>query len=143
MSLRRLVRGDEETAQRACRVFGAAGILDARRFLGLHECTLLVFEEDGELLGWAYGHELVHPDGESTMLLYSLDVVPGARGRGIGRSLVSAFVAEARASGCSEVWVLTDEANSAGMATYRSAGGVRDVVPQVMFTWHLTDGRHS
>ncbi len=90
--------------------------------------------------GWAYGHELIHPDGEQTMLLYALDVAERARRRGVGTALVEAFVDHARARGCTEVWVLTEEANPAAIATYHSAGGTRDEVPAVMFTWKPTDG---
>lgn len=94
------------------------------------------FEGD-ERAGLAYGHELAHPDGDRTVLLYSLDVDERFRRRGHGRAVVEAFVAEAARRGASEVWVLTDDGNPAGLATYRSAGGERDQVDQVMFTWPL------
>ncbi len=143
MEVRRLVAGDEGVAERACRVFGSTGDLDPTAFLGRSGTALFVAEDESGVLGWVYGHELVHPDGERTMLLYALDVVEPARGRGYGRSLVSAFVDHARRTGCTEVWVLTDDANPAGVATYRSAGGRREPVDQVMFTWRLSEGRHS
>lgn len=76
------------------------------------------------------------------MLLYALDVAEHRRRRGIGKALVTAFLDHARATGCTEVWVLTDDGNPAGAATYRAAGGQRDPVDQVMFTWTLT-GRDS
>lgn len=77
------------------------------------------------------------------MLLYSLDVVESAQKRGHGRTLVEAFVDHARSSGCTEVWVLTEDTNAAALATYASAGGTRETMPAVMFTWHLAPGRHS
>jgi GNAT superfamily N-acetyltransferase len=92
-------------------------------------------DTDDDVVGLAYGHELRHPDGDRTALLYSLDVADGHRRRGHGRALVTAFVGEAWRRGCSEVWVLTDDANPAAIATYTSAGGARDATPQVMFTW--------
>ncbi len=143
MKIRRLGPGDEVVVERACRVFGDVGPLNTERFLASAKNMLLVVEEGAELIGWVYGHELIHPDGEATTLLYSLDVVEKARRRGVGTALVAAFVDEARVAGCTEVWVLTDDSNSAALATYRSAGGVRDSVPAVMFTWRLVDGRHS
>ena len=96
-----------------------------------------------EVVGWVYGHELIHPDGECTMLLYALDVLEGHRGQGLGTSLVAAFVEHARQRGCTEVWVLTDHDNAAGLATYASAGGQSDGGGQVMFSWRLAPGRHS
>ena len=86
----------------------------------------MVLETDAGVAGWVYGHELAHPDGERTMLLYALDVAEEHRGRGYGSALVRAFVHEATDRGCTEVWVLTDRDNDAGMATYAAAGGSPD-----------------
>ena len=79
MEVRRLIVGDEETAEEGCRLFGAVGDLDAADFLGRAEAALIVAEDESGVAGWVYGHELVHPDGERTMLLYALDVVERAR----------------------------------------------------------------
>jgi ribosomal protein S18 acetylase RimI-like enzyme len=143
MTVRALSSGDEVAAHQACRLFGLEGDLDASVFLTRQEALLLVAEEDAAIVGWVYGHELVHPDGERTMLLYALDVAEEARRHGHGSALVTAFVEHARERGCTEVWVLTDDGNAAGLATYAAAGGSRDSVPQVLFTWKLADGRHS
>ena len=107
------------------------------------ETRVLVALVDATVVGCAYGHELVHPDGERTMLLYSLDVAEPHRRRGVGRALTSAFVAGARAEGCTEVWVLTEEGNVAANATYAAAGATREGEPPVMFAWRLADGHHT
>jgi len=142
VDIRRLGPGDEETAEAACREFGVEGELDSADFLARPETALVVAEDESGVAGWVYGHELVHPDGERTMLLYSLDVAERARRQGVGTALVEAFVAHAKDGGCTEVWVLTDDANAAGLATYRAAGGQREPVDSVMFVWELADGRH-
>jgi ribosomal protein S18 acetylase RimI-like enzyme len=82
----------------------------------------MVVELNGGVAGWAYGHELAHPDGERTMLLYALDIAGQHRGRGYGSALVRAFVREARDRGCTEIRVLTEHDNEAAMAVYMSAG---------------------
>ena len=143
MTIRLLGPGDEATAERACRVFETEGDLDCAAFLARKEAVLIVAEDEGDVVGWVYGQELVHPDGEVTMLLYALDVADAAQRRGFGRRLTEAFVANARDRGCTEVWVLTDETNAAALATYRSAGGVLDPGQTVMFAWKLADGNHS
>jgi GNAT superfamily N-acetyltransferase len=130
--------GDEEAVERAWRTFGAGRVLDPSGFLARPETTLILAEDGSEVVGWVYGYELVHPGGERTMLLYALDVVEHRRRRGIGKALVTAFVDHARVVGCREVWVLTDDGNPAGVATYCAAGGHRDPVDQVMFIWMIT-----
>jgi len=143
MTVRVLSSGDKPTAEQACRLSGLEGELDTSIFLARPEEFLCVTEDGGPVVGWVYGHELIHPNGERTMLLYVLDVAEGARKQGHGSALVDAFVHRARDRSCTEVWVLTDDANPAGLATYAAAGGRRDPLPQVMFSWKLTDGRHS
>ena len=143
MTVRRLRSGDEELVVQACRLFGLAGDIEPAAFLHRAETTLLVAEANSDLAGWVYGHELVHPDGERTMLLYALDVTEALRGHGHGKALVAAFVDDARDRGCTEVWVLTDHDNGAGLATYAAAGGLSDGGGQVMFTWRIAEGNHS
>lgn len=143
MGVRQLRAGDEHLAAHACRLFGANDDLDPAAFLSRAETALLIAEDEVGVAGWVYGHELVHPDGEKTMMLYALDVAERARRQGVGKALVTAFVDQARSRECTELWVLTDDGNSAGIATYGAAGGRRDSVPQVMFSWKLAEGRHS
>jgi ribosomal protein S18 acetylase RimI-like enzyme len=144
MHVRRLTAGDETVAGELVRLFAEEGDVDAVRdvapalFLRRPEAVMFVAEDESGPCGCVYGHELVHPDGVRTMLLYSLDVAKQVRQRGYGVALVDAFVDHARAIGCDEVWVLTDDANVAALATYRAAGGQRDPADQVMFVWALS-----
>jgi ribosomal protein S18 acetylase RimI-like enzyme len=137
------VAGDKALAELACRTFAIEGQIDVTAFLGRQETALLIVESGSDVAGWVYGHELVHPDGERTMLLYALDVAEPYRGQGWGKALVSAFVDHASSRGCTEVWVLTDHGNDAAMATYASTGGSLDEGQQAMFAWRLAAGRHS
>lgn len=145
-SVRRLAVGDEALAEAAVRLFATEAPslpIEVGAFLRRTEAVLLVALDRDSLAGWVYGHELVHPDGERTMLLYALDVDEPFRRRGHGRALVAGFVDVARSRGCTEVWVLTDDANPAALATYAAAGGVRDPSASVMFTWPLRAGREA
>lgn len=149
MTVRRVSIGDEALAEAAVKRFAEEAPslpIDVDAFLRRPEAVLLVAlddEDDDALAGWVYGQELIHPDGERTMLLYALDVDDAFRRRGHGRALVTAFVEGARAAGCTEVWVLTDDANPAALATYASAGGRREAEASVMFTWPLGPGREA
>ena len=133
---------DEQFAEQACRLY-TTGPVKPAAFLNAPNATILIAADDNRVVGYAYGHELVHPDGERTMLLYSLEVAESHRRQGVGKQLVDGFIEHSRDRGCTEVWVLTDDDKPAGLATYASAGGTREPVDQVMYTWQLAVGGHS
>jgi len=127
--------GDHDDVIRASPLFDMPADREAtRRFLESSIHHLLVAYEDDEPTGFVSGVELTHPDKGTEMFLYELGVDDRFRGRGIGKALVAALAELARAKGCYGMWVLTDEANDAGMATYRAAGGSR-ANDQVMVEW--------
>ncbi len=83
---------------------------------------MLAIQAD-RVIGSLHGHALRHPHRpEPQFLLYEIDVRPEYRDRGVGRALVMAFNAEARAAGAFEQWVLTNESNPAAIAMYQACG---------------------
>jgi amino-acid N-acetyltransferase len=76
------------------------------RALGeLYDCLrdFFVYEKDGHIIGVA----ALHVGWEGLAELRSVAVSPNFLGRGIGKELVSACLADARALGVKEVFVLT------------------------------------
>ncbi len=71
----------------------------------------------GEAQGFVVGRAVA---GEAELL--TLAVAPGARRRGLGRALLAAFEAEARARGAEEAYLEVAEDNAAGRALYAGAG---------------------
>lgn len=108
---------------------------DSVDFLSDPRTVLFAAMEADESVGWSCGYELVRPDGHCAMLLYELEVAEEARGRGHGKALVEALLAEAEARGHIEMWVLTDPDNQSAAALYRAMGA--DRTGQIMFTWEL------
>jgi ribosomal protein S18 acetylase RimI-like enzyme len=82
------------------------------------------------------GVETTHPDKGTEMFLYELDVDEGSRGQGIGTGLVRALADLARELGCYGMWVLTDDDNTAALATY-TAAGAGEQSRHVMLTWRF------
>jgi ribosomal protein S18 acetylase RimI-like enzyme len=79
--------------------------------------------EGGNVIGALNGHAFQRPYRFAPeFLLYELDVREEFRGRGVGRRLVEAFVAAARAARAAEVWVLTNESNEAAVRAYERCG---------------------
>ncbi|RSS80709.1 GNAT family N-acetyltransferase [Streptomyces sp. WAC06614] len=110
--------------QAAERLFdGPAGAAQCERFLAAPgHLMLIAYAAGGTPVGMVSGVEMTHPDKGTEMCLYELSVDEGHRRRGIGRALVEALAAEARARGCYGMWVGVDTDNEAALATYAAAG---------------------
>jgi ribosomal protein S18 acetylase RimI-like enzyme len=81
--------------------------------------------EGEEPVGFAYGYEMIRPEGFWMLLLYEIDVVEEARRRGVGRQLLDAFVELGRSKGHRKMWLFTDAGNDAARRLYEGAGGER------------------
>lgn len=91
-----------------------------RRFFDPAEPVFaLVAEDRGQLVGLA--HYLFHRSMtkiEPVCYLSDLFTQPDLRGRGIGRELIEAVCARARAAGAARVYWQTHESNAAGRQLY-------------------------
>jgi GNAT superfamily N-acetyltransferase len=91
-----------------------------QRFLDPTEPVFaLVAESEGKLLGLA--HYLFHRSTtrvELTCYLQDLFTAEGARGRGLGRSLIEGVYEAARVAGIRRVYWQTHETNAAGRLLY-------------------------
>jgi ribosomal protein S18 acetylase RimI-like enzyme len=108
----------------------------AQRFLQEPGSHLCVAYEQGVPTGFVSGVELTHPDKGTELFLYELGVDEAFHRRGIATALVQALAELGRARGCSGMWVLTDRANEAALATYRRAGAAGEE-DQVLLEWDL------
>jgi ribosomal protein S18 acetylase RimI-like enzyme len=105
------------------------------KFLSEPANYLFLALEGERVAGSLFGYSLVHPPvREPQFLLYEIDVRPQSRRRGIGKALVEAFTSEARAF---EVWVITNQSNTAAMAMYAACGLRRENPDDVMLALSL------
>ncbi len=92
---------------------------------------------DGHLAGFVSGVVCLHPDKAPELFVMELGVAPRLQRRGIGRALLAAMLAHARARGCALAWVATEVGNAPAQALYRSADGRPDDEPATVFTFPL------
>jgi GNAT superfamily N-acetyltransferase len=96
--------------------------------------------EGGQVVGMASALHYVHPDKAPELWVNEVAVAPTHQGRGIGRQVMVALLAHARALGCREAWVLTSYDNAAARRMYAAAGGIDDPEPVLMINFDLSDG---
>ena len=110
----------------------------AQEFLRDPRHRLVVAIDKDLVVGFVSSVIYVHPDKTAPELwINEVGVAPTHQGQGIGKMLMQRTLEEAKRSGCSEAWVLTDRGNQAAMALYKSAGGIEDVPDSTMFTFEL------
>jgi aminoglycoside 6'-N-acetyltransferase I len=100
---------------------------------------LAVAIEGDVVVGMASGVHYIHPDKAPQLFINEVGVASSHQGRGIGRRVLDALLQRGRELGCSEAWVLTDEANTVARRLYSGAGGVSDAEPAIMYTFPLSD----
>ena len=136
----RLGAGDVEKVIAAADLFDRQPTRDATtRFLAEPGHHLLIAYDGSTPIGFVSGIETVHPDKGAEMFLYELGVAESHRRRGVGRALVERLAGLARSLDCYGMWVATDDANTAALATYEAAGAARDDLPAVILTWSFRE----
>jgi ribosomal protein S18 acetylase RimI-like enzyme len=103
--------------------------IDYANFLGTQlekpEVVLLVAEEDGEVIGYAYaaleGYDYMSLRGPAA-LLHDIIVEPGQRRRGVGRLLLGVMLDELKARGAPRVVLSTAHRNETAQRLFAQAG---------------------
>ena len=94
----------------------------------------LVAEAEGGLLGFATSFQFRAGPGYAFTHEHSIQLAPRARGRGVGRSLMTRLEAEAAAQGVHALWAGVSAANPGGAAFHARLGYVRVArLPEVGF----------
>lgn len=110
----------------------------AGQYLAQQGNYLVVAIADGQVVGMASAITWVHPDKPLQLFVNEVGVADRLQGRGIGKRLVRRLLELARAIGCDEVWVATEESNRAARALYASLNGREEPERAVVYTWHMT-----
>jgi ribosomal protein S18 acetylase RimI-like enzyme len=138
VEIRRMEAGDEERVRLADHLFDdPTDPVAVRDYLRDPTNYLLLAYVGGAPAGFIRGQELLRLDTPRPMMfLYEVGVAEKYRGRGIGTALVQELARLSEARGCSEMFVLTNEANASAMGMYGSAGGQRNEERNIaMFEW--------
>ena len=87
-----------------------------------HTVGFASIDEHGERVAIARGAVSTAPSGRCWLGLTAVEVVPDARGRGLGRHVVAGLAVWAARHGAHEAYLQVAESNLAALATYRRVG---------------------
>jgi ribosomal protein S18 acetylase RimI-like enzyme len=137
VEVKRLTTRDDGRAREIVDAFYPAGELNAD-FLSDPRNYLLAAYVDGAFAGFLYGYELARLEREAPMMfLYSIDVLPAHRKKGVGKRLIEELKSICIRRGFMKMYVITGDGNEAAMNLYRSAGGARPAGDDVVFVWEF------
>lgn len=137
MEIKRLFQRDSALVVRLFREAGMETDGVNERFFQ-EDNILLVAKKDGEPAGFLYAHLLEMPHSTRPKLfLYSIDVFPQFQQQGIGTALIEELKRIGVSKNCSEIFVLTNENNTAANRLYQRTGGVRENPDDVMYVYPL------
>jgi len=133
-----LTEHDRELLDRAVVRFRGVRGIEHGAFLGDPATLALVtLDDDGEVVGWAWGLRERHVGRYSQLLLYEIEVAGSARRQGVGRGLLDRLVEIARQEGHARMYLFTGGDNEPARALYEAAGGALSAPAEVGCSWRL------
>lgn len=105
----------------------------AREFLDDPRHHLAAAIVDGQVVGMASAVHYIHPDKAPELWINEVGVADAYQRQGIGQRLMQCLLEHGSTLGCTEAWVLTEQANTASRKLYSSAGGAEETMVYVTF----------
>ncbi len=103
-------------------------------FLATRVNELVVALDQGEVIGFASGNVVMHPDKPFSFFINEVSVHEAYRRQGIATRLIRRIGDLAQDRGCESIWVATEGDNAAARALYAKLGA-RATTGVVMFEW--------
>ena len=92
-----------------------------RQLISRANAATWIAEEDGQMAGFAIVEWASQRSG-ITAYIQTLEVAPEARGRGVGRELLSRIEGSARDAGAGKIWLHVEAANAGAIRLYEAHG---------------------
>lgn len=110
----------------------------AYAFLATRVNDIVVALSQGEVIGFASGTVLMHPDKAPNFFINEVSVHPDFRQKGIAKRLLDRISDLAWDRGCEGIWLATEVDNAPARALYASAGA-RETGGIVVYDWGDVD----
>ncbi|TWD80003.1 acetyltransferase (GNAT) family protein [Kribbella amoyensis] len=110
-----------------------------RAYLEAPGSLAYVAVDEGEVVGWVWGYQLIRPDGPPMIYVHQLKVAESHRRQGLGRGLMCAFMDAGRAAGATKMFLTTGADRAPARALYESLGGGLAAQGPTANYWFLLD----
>ena len=126
MTLRKLTIDDCALALAMKRTFREGFFPSAQAaasFLQDERNCLFAAIDDGGIVAFAYGYELLRPDSRTMLYIHEFGVAAHRQRQGVGTALITALKKACAARGICRFFLFTAQSNTAANALYRKCGG--------------------
>ncbi len=100
-----------------------------------------IAKEENKIIGFAYGYDIIHPDGKHAYFIYSIGILPNYQDKGYGTKLLSFIKEYAMENNFFEMFVLTDKGNARACHVYEKLGGKNDYEDEICYVYNLEKGK--
>lgn len=98
-----------------------------------------VAKKDNKIVGFAYGYDIIHPDGKHAYFIYSIGMLPDYQDKGYGTKLLSFIKDYISNNGYFEMFVMTDKGNPRACHVYEKLGGKNDYEDEICYVYNFEE----
>ena len=96
-----------------------------------------IAKNENKIVGFAYGYDIIHPDGRHAYFIYSIGMLPDYQDKGYGTKLLGFIKDYISSKGFFEMFVLTDKGNPRACHVYEKLGGKNDYDDEICYVFNL------
>lgn len=139
ITIQRVVDFDEEFIRSLFESANEKNVSPNPKFLADERNVLLVAYADQQACGMLYAYILMSPHKlRPELFLYSVDTFQHFRKQGVAVKLIESLKDFAKAQGCNEMFVMTNNNNKAAMGLYEKTGGIVGNYDDILFVYELS-----
>ena len=94
-----------------------------------------IAKTENKIVGFAYGYDIIHPNGKHAYFIYSIGMLPDYQDKGYGTKLLGFIKDYINSNGFFEMFVLTDKGNPRACHVYEKLGGKNDFEDEICYVY--------
>ena len=106
-----------------------------KKFYNNKSAISFIAKTNNKIVGFAYGYDIIHPNGKHAYFLYSIGMLPDYQDKGYGTKLLSFIKDYISNNGYFEMFVLTDKSNPRACHVYEKLGGKNDYDDEICYVY--------
>ena len=108
-----------------------------KKFYNDKNTISFIAKTGNKVVGFAYGYDIIHPDGRHAYFIYSIGMLPNYQDQGYGTKLLTFIKDYISNNGFFEMFVMTDKGNPRACHVYEKLGGKNDYEDEICYVYNF------